>query len=80
MTIDDWLAAACADADRRGLPELRPLLESLADATRDLRAVAWDDLLQAHVPATAGEEPEPGSGRAGGEGGSAEPSGGEADR
>ena len=25
--IDAWLAAACADAERRGLPELKPLLE-----------------------------------------------------
>jgi hypothetical protein len=37
MTIDAWLRAATADADRRGLPELKPLLESLALATRALR-------------------------------------------
>lgn len=37
MTIADWLAAACADADRRGLSELRPLLESLARSTAALR-------------------------------------------
>lgn len=36
--IDAWLAAACADADRRGLPELKPLLESLARSTAALRA------------------------------------------
>lgn len=36
--IDDWLAAATADAERRGLPELRPLLEGLARATAALRA------------------------------------------
>jgi hypothetical protein len=36
--IDAWLAAACADAERRGLPELRPLLESLARSTAALRA------------------------------------------
>jgi hypothetical protein len=36
--IDSWLAAACADAERRGLPELKPLLESLARSTAALRA------------------------------------------
>lgn len=38
MTIEDWLKAAIADAERRGLPELKPLLESLAQATRMLRS------------------------------------------
>ena len=38
MDINDWLAAACADADRRGLSELKPLLESLARSTTALRA------------------------------------------
>jgi hypothetical protein len=37
MTIDAWVAAAIADAERRGLPELRPLVETLAQATRALR-------------------------------------------
>ena len=37
MRIDDWLRAACADADRRGLPELKPLLEALARSTASLR-------------------------------------------
>lgn len=37
MTIDDWLKTAIADAERRGLPELKPLLEGLAQATRVLR-------------------------------------------
>ena len=36
--IEAWLAAACADAERRGLPELKPLLESLARSTVALRA------------------------------------------
>jgi hypothetical protein len=38
MTVEAWLAAATADAERRGLPELRELLEGLARATRALRA------------------------------------------
>jgi hypothetical protein len=32
-----WLAAACADAEARGLAELRPLLEGLARSTNALR-------------------------------------------
>jgi hypothetical protein len=32
-----WLARACADAEARGLPELRPLLEGLARSTSTLR-------------------------------------------
>lgn len=36
--IDPWLEAACADAERRGLPELKPLLEALARSTAVLRA------------------------------------------
>jgi len=35
--VTRWLASACADADARGLPELRPLLEGLARATDALR-------------------------------------------
>ena len=38
MTIDAWLKAAIADAERRGLPDLKPLLEGLAQATRLLRS------------------------------------------
>ena len=37
MEIDAWVTAAIADAERRGLPELRPLIEALAQATRALR-------------------------------------------
>ena len=35
--LEAWLAAACADAERRGLDELKPLLESLAKSTTALR-------------------------------------------
>lgn len=35
--IDAWLAAACADAEQRGLSELKPLLASLARSTTALR-------------------------------------------
>ena len=38
MTVDAWLKAAIEDAERRGLPELKPILEGLAQAMRALRA------------------------------------------
>lgn len=44
MTVDAWLAAAVADAERRGLAVLKPLLETLAKATAALRAA--DEALQ----------------------------------
>ena len=37
MDITAWLARATADADARGLPELKPLLETLARSTQTLR-------------------------------------------
>ena len=37
MTIESWLQAATAAAERRGLHELKPLLETLAQATAALR-------------------------------------------
>ena len=37
MTIDSWLASASADADRRGLPALKPLLDTLARSSAALR-------------------------------------------
>ena len=43
MTIEAWLQAATADAERRGLPELKPILETLARATRALRAADFND-------------------------------------
>ena len=42
MTIHAWLDAAILDAERRGLPELKPLLEALAKATSALRAADWN--------------------------------------
>ena len=37
MDVEGWLAAACADADHRGLPELKPLLATLARSLQALR-------------------------------------------
>lgn len=38
MTVDAWLTAAIADANRRGLAGLAPLLETLARSLAALRA------------------------------------------
>ena len=40
MTVESWLASAVADAERRGLPALKPLLETLARSTEALRRAA----------------------------------------
>jgi hypothetical protein len=37
MTVDAWLKTACEEAERRGLPDLKPLLEGLARAMAALR-------------------------------------------
>jgi len=42
MTIQEWLENAMQDADRRGLPALRPLLEAFARATSVLRRADWN--------------------------------------
>jgi hypothetical protein len=42
MTIKAWLDAAVQDAERRGVPELKPLLEMLARATSALRSAEWN--------------------------------------
>lgn len=36
--VTAWLESAVRDAERRGLPELKPLLEGLAKALAGLRA------------------------------------------
>ncbi len=62
MTIDAWLQAAIADAERRGLPEMKPILETLARATTALRAADFnihathdDDRGARTPPARAGD-------------------------
>jgi hypothetical protein len=37
MTVESWLEAAIADAERRGLTGLKPILEALARSTAALR-------------------------------------------
>jgi hypothetical protein len=43
MTPEDWLESARADAERRGLPDLRLALEGLARAAGLLRDADWND-------------------------------------
>jgi hypothetical protein len=63
-SVEAWLRSAVADAERRGLPDLKPLLEGLAQSTLLLRAADWND----RVPAgekVAGEEAESGKAEGG---------------
>lgn len=58
MTIKTWLDNATQDAERRGLPDLKPLLEALARATSALRTADWN------VDATSGpDQPKAPNGR-----------------
>jgi hypothetical protein len=43
MTVKPWLESALLDAERRGLPELRPLLEALAGSISALRDSDWNE-------------------------------------
>jgi hypothetical protein len=54
MTIDAWLQAALSDADRRGLPNLKPLLETLARATKALRDADFNDDASGVAPSNEG--------------------------
>ena len=56
MSIEAWLEAAVADAKRRGLPQLEPLLQALARSTETLRAATFagataDEIASRHTPA-----------------------------
>lgn len=52
MDVPSWLELARKDADARGLPELKPLLETLAASTQALR----DAELEFAHPAAATDE------------------------
>jgi hypothetical protein len=41
VPLDSWKAWAIADAERRGLNGLKPILEALAASTARLRATEW---------------------------------------
>ena len=40
MTIENWLKGAILDAEARGLPALKPILETIARSTAALRAAS----------------------------------------
>jgi hypothetical protein len=48
MTIEQWLEWAVADVERRGLPDLKPLLETFARSLRTLRGADFDDRADGH--------------------------------
>jgi hypothetical protein len=50
MTVDEWLQWAIADAERRRLPELKPLLEMFAGTLRALRGADFNDRADADDP------------------------------
>jgi hypothetical protein len=43
MTVEQWLEWAVADAERRDLPGLKPLLEAFARSLRSLRDADFND-------------------------------------
>ena len=57
MTIESWLRAAVADAERRRLPELKPILEALARSTQALRAADFNDNASGEPSADAARQP-----------------------
>ncbi len=61
MTIDAWLQAATADAERRGLAELKPVLETLARAIGTLRAADFNDDASGAEPPVRSRQPAAGN-------------------
>jgi hypothetical protein len=57
MTIESWLKAALADAEHRGLPELKPILDALARSTQALRAADFNDDASGKPTAPASRQP-----------------------
>ncbi len=49
MTVDEWLRWAIADAERRGLPDLKPLLETFARSLHALRNADFNDRADGHT-------------------------------
>ena len=58
LAVDAWLRRALEDAERRGMPELKPLLEGLAESTVSLRTADWNEQLTSPAGAAEGPQPE----------------------
>ena len=58
MEIEAWLQSALADAERRGLPGLTPLLTNLARATEALRRAECEAITD-HAPRLCSGRPDP---------------------
>jgi hypothetical protein len=57
MTLDDWYGLAAADADRRQLPDLKPVLKGLHAAAVALRAASWNDEATGRASSTSDATP-----------------------
>ncbi len=57
VTIAEWLAFAKADAVRRGLRDLVPILDALAASTAVLRAAEWNDDAAGETPRDGEDAP-----------------------
>ncbi len=56
--LEAWLAQALADARRRGLGDLEPLLVSLARAAASIRTADWNDEAADVRPRTVSAAPD----------------------
>ena len=57
FSLDSWKAWAIADAERRGLNGLKPILEALAASTARLRATEWQRALDSPEPPDSPHSP-----------------------
>jgi hypothetical protein len=64
MTLDEWFDLAVADADRRQLPDMRPVLKGLHSAAAALRAASWNDDARGEASSTPDVTPSEASPRA----------------
>jgi hypothetical protein len=61
MTLDEWYELAANDADRRHLPDLKPVLKGLHGAAAALRAAAWNDDARGEAAASVPASPASGA-------------------
>ena len=56
MTIESWYEWAAADAEQRGPAGLRPLVDTMRNALRELREADWNDDAADPPPAEPAEQ------------------------